>query len=352
MIEAFRVHSLDHITVSSQLSKEGVSNEFLLALGVRKTISMEFLFLHLDTLQWNDNPKSLINYLMSAELSGQDLHKLRCTKYLPAKNDKASLYSPRELYVPNDELKMFPFIRFLQWSEGDLTTTQRSFLIDKLGLRVEPPLSSVISYLKTESAKSNDSKDKAGFVSALQYLTQKLGPNGSYEEEYAQYRSVKFLPCIRQNLETGEVVKEIQAPAGCFYNPSALIMGFSVLDPELDTVSIANRTKTLKDPPPQLLLKRLVQLVNVSNAKLERAEKKKDAKEEKKSLIKTVLTLFEGVFLYLSSRASDFDKTSVAALAKLAFIPCEYRSNLVFYLPSQVSVVPGTCLTLMKTVHF
>jgi hypothetical protein len=71
-----------------------------------------------------------------------------------------------------------------------------------------------MTYLQTESAKTNDSREEVSFALALQYLAQKLGPKGIYEKEYDQYRGVKFLPCIRQNLETGEVVKERQSPSG------------------------------------------------------------------------------------------------------------------------------------------
>jgi hypothetical protein len=141
--------------------------------------------------------------------------KLRSTKYLPAKNDKVSLYSPRELYIPNEELNMFSFVRFLQWPDGEsMSAAQRKFLVKQLGLCVDPPLSSVMSYLQTESTKDSDTKDEAGYVLALQYLSQKLGPNGVYERDFGQYRNAKFLPCIRQNYETGEIVKESKAPSG------------------------------------------------------------------------------------------------------------------------------------------
>lgn len=186
---------------------------------------MDFLFLHLDTLQWSSNPKSLINYLMNAELTQQDIVKLRSTKYLPAKNDKAALYSPRELYIPNEELTMFPFVRFLQWPEGEnMTAAQRNFLIKKLGLCVDPPLSSVMNHLQTESTKDTDTMDDAGYLLALQYLTQKLGPNGVHEREFGQYRNAKFLPCIRQNYETGEIVKETKAPSGNTCNYALVVL--------------------------------------------------------------------------------------------------------------------------------
>ena len=200
------------LKVSKRVTREGVSDEFLLAMGVQKTVSMDFLFAHLDTLRWSDNPKNLISYLVAAELTNQDFLKLRTTRYLPAENDQSKMYAPSELYLKNDELKIFPFVRFLQWpaSEG-MPSVHRNFLM-KLGVRLEPPLSSIMKYLESESANDKDASDIASLGPALQYVTQRLGPKGPYEREFNQYRSMKFLPCIRQNLETGKVVKEIQSP--------------------------------------------------------------------------------------------------------------------------------------------
>ncbi|KAL7463127.1 hypothetical protein ACHAXS_003508, partial [Conticribra weissflogii] len=327
----------DFHKVDESVTREGVSEGFLLAIGVRKTISMDFLFGHLDTLKWNENPKPLINYLLNADLSRHDLSKLRSTCYLPAENDRSSLYAPSDLYLKNDELKIFPFVKFLQWNSSEgMPSAHRDFLI-KLGLRVDPPLSSIMTFMERESSKSEEERDNESHGAALQYLTGRLGPNGLYENDFHYYRNVKFLPCIRQNLEMGEVVNEMQSPSACYYNPSCLVMGFSVLDPKLDQIQIANRTKCEKDPSIQILLKRLIQLVNISQAKIQHLEKKAgDISDEREKLNTTISTLFEQVFLYLSTRASDFDKRSVSVLSKTPFIPCETRGRLVFYLPSQV----------------
>jgi hypothetical protein len=175
---------------------------------------MDFLFLHLDTLKWNDNPTNLISYLVNADLSPQDLLKLRTTRYLPAHNDKSTMFAPRELYLNNKELDVFPFVRFLQWpSLEGMSSAQRNFLI-KLGVREVPPLSYVMSFLEEESAKERESRDETGLDLALQYLCSKLGPTGVFENEFGQYKNTKFLPCIRQNIESGEVVKEVQSPSG------------------------------------------------------------------------------------------------------------------------------------------
>lgn len=191
--------------VSNKLSKAGVSDSFLLALGVRNAISIEFLLLHLDTLRWNTNPKPLINYLLKADLSPADMTKLRTTQYLPAENDQDHVYTPSKLHFKRKDLEIFPFSRFLQWPE-DMSNTHRNFL-KILGVREDPPLQLVMEFMDKECTKRV-------YDAALTFLTQRLGPTGIYEKEYLQqYTKMKFLPCIRQNLETGEVLREMQSPS-------------------------------------------------------------------------------------------------------------------------------------------
>lgn len=279
------------------------------------------------------NPKPLMKYLLDANLSHADLLKLMNTQYLPAENDQTHVYAPSELYLPNADLKVFPFVRFIQWPDSEsMPKAHRDFLI-KLGVKVDPSLASVMSFMDDECKKKECARDEKVYRSALQYLSQRLGPNGLYEKDFSRYRSAKFLPCIRQNLETGDVIKEMQSPAQCYYNPTSLVMGFSTLDPQLDTVHIATRTKCAKDPPCQVLVKRLIQLVDISKAKVDYFETNGGNDAE---LGEKILTLFDAVFLYLATRTSDFEKRDLTALTKKAFIPCKTRGRVVFYQPSQI----------------
>ncbi len=307
----------------------------------RKTIKIDFLFLHLDTLQWNDNPKPLIKYLIEADLTQQDLLKLRSTRYLPAANDKRAVYAPSQLYLKDKDLDIFPFVKFLQWPANEgMSAAARKFLL-KLGVRTEPPLSDLMGYLEKESAKRMDARDDAALSAAIQYLTIRLAPKGAYVNQFRHAR-VDFLPCIRQNLETGEVVNEVKSPLGCYFNPAALVMGFSVLDPMLsDTEQIGVRMNINRDPSCQVLLRRLLQLVDVSKAKLDHLESQGTAidAEAKENSMEKILILFEGVFLYLSSRTSDFQKRHLAELDKKPFIPCKCRSGVKFYTAEQVFFV-------------
>ncbi len=95
-----------------------------------------------------------------------------------------------------------------------MSKSHRDFLI-KLGVKVVPPLQSVMKFLESQCTDEGRVRDEKVYEAALTFLTQRLGPIGIYDKEYTQrYKNVKFLPCIRQNLETGEVIREIQAPLG------------------------------------------------------------------------------------------------------------------------------------------
>ena len=324
--------------VSERLENAGVSESFLQALGVRKTISIDVLFNHLDTLKWNSNCRPLIQYLVDAELSAADMVKLRSTKYLPAEGEDHQVYAPAELYLKSNpnELAIFPFVRFLQWpsSEG-ISKRQRDFLV-KLGLKTEPSLTEVMSFILAESKKPEKEKNDTLCMQSINFVVKRLGPHGLYERDIAQYRTTKFLPCIRQNLESGNVITELQSPTSCYYNPSAITMGFPTLDPQLDTINLATRLNVLKDPSTGVLVKRLIQLVDICKAKIDYHEQtgKKD------EVATQIESLFTDVFLYLSTRTSDFKKTELSPLIKKPFIPCKSRGNIAFYLASQVFFEP------------
>jgi hypothetical protein len=111
--------------VSLSLKHMGVSDEFLVALGVRRSVAIEFLFANLDTFQWSSDPKPLVEYLRSATLTKQDVNELKSAHYLPAENDASRMFAPSELYLPDRELRVFPFVRLLQWPSED-EVTERS----------------------------------------------------------------------------------------------------------------------------------------------------------------------------------------------------------------------------------
>jgi hypothetical protein len=152
--------------VSQSLKNAGVTEEFLLALGVRKSVSIDFLFSNLDTLRWSDDPRPLIEYLRSASLTHQDMVKLKSTQYLPAENDITRSFAPSELYFPDHDLRIFPFVRLLQWpSEDELTErTANGKFLAQLGMMVNPPLQDLLQYV------SNDVRDDQLRIRCLDFV--------------------------------------------------------------------------------------------------------------------------------------------------------------------------------------
>ena len=113
-------------------------------------------------------------------------------------------------------------------------------------------------------------------------------------------------------------------------------MGFSTLDPQLDTLHIATRTQCNKDPSCSLLIACLIQITDISKSKIDHFEKNRGNDDEQQKLNTKILSLFDAVFAYLSSRTNDFEKRDLLALDKKAFIPCEIRGKVIFLLPSQI----------------
>jgi hypothetical protein len=83
--------------VSKTVHHIGINDEFLLSLGVRKSVSIDFLFENLHTLNYTDDPKPLVDYLRSATLTKADLQKLRSCKYLPAENNVSRMFAPGKM---------------------------------------------------------------------------------------------------------------------------------------------------------------------------------------------------------------------------------------------------------------
>jgi hypothetical protein len=91
--------------VSKSLYHMGVSDEFLISLGVRKSVAIDFLFENLHTLNYTDDPKPLMEYLRTASLTKVDFQKLKNCKYLPAENDSSRMFAPGKV-TPKTQLKL------------------------------------------------------------------------------------------------------------------------------------------------------------------------------------------------------------------------------------------------------
>jgi Protein of unknown function (DUF3684) len=337
--------------VSESLQPAGVSDEFLLTLGVRKSVSIDFLFTHLDSLKWSNDPKPLIEYLRTATLTRNDAVKLSTTQYLPAENDTThSTYAPSQLYLPNTEIRILPFVKILQWpSEPDVSekSLNGQFLI-QLGMKTIPNLCMVLQYL----SKNDLTFDHR--IKCLDFVCDRLSPHGVYYVAYNQMSTVqrkqyKFLPCAIQypiercfestdnNKTSKQSGQELHSPVTCFYDEICSVMGF----PVIDASRMGNKNSTrfygslfqcATEPDAKLLLNQLSHLVTQTKSK----------QQSLGSLTKESALMIEGtfasIFNYLSHRTTDILRlSSVESLNKLSFIPVRVNdTSIEWFRPDQL----------------
>jgi hypothetical protein len=327
---------------SQSLKHVGVTEEFLLVLGVRKSVAIDFLFANLDTLKWSSDPKPLIEYLRSATLTGQDSRKLHSTQYLPAENDTSRMFAPSELYLPDKDLRLFPFVRLLQWpsTENNDEISERTlngkFLV-RLGMKVLPPLVQMLRYIANDIPKD----DIATRLQCLQFVCKRLGSGGAYQDEYnrlsaSQRSELKFLPCVIQVPIENIQQKGLYSPSHCCSDSRCGVMGFPVLDPSLENNQgklFGSLFQCATEPPARALLQQLLATIKLSQKKWNECHSAKDRIILSQRIVKTL----SDVFAYLSTRTSEIDGTLMAVLQKQPFIPyVAADETLEWYQPDEV----------------
>lgn len=320
---------------SKMLKDAGVTEDFLLALGVRKSIAIEFLFQNLDTLKWSKDPKPLVEYLRTASLSSKDVGMLRQTQYLPAENDESRTFSPAELFLPDPDLRLFPFVRLLQWpsEDGLSVSSPNGKFLAALGCHVRPSLETVLHYT-SERVKNGETR-----IKCLDYLSKRMGPQGAYQQDYARLGYArraqhKILPCVRLNfLQPNNESPELCSPVDCYLDIECGVMCYPIIEPELAARELYGTIfQVQKSPKPDALLEQL--LVTVKLAKKISSNSKMEGKN-KKELSGRILKTFALIFHYLSKK--NFEQSSLSSLKKVSFIPLADDDGYVaFYRPDQV----------------
>lgn len=323
---------------SGKLKSAGVSEDFLLAVGVRKSVAIDFLFASLDTLQWSNDPKPLVEYLRSATLTQKDIQKLRQTRYLPAENNSAGTFGPSELYLPDSELRIFPFVRMLQWpSEPELSEKSKngSFLV-KLGMLTLPPLATVLAFI---SAEVKDNEDR---IRMLDFVADRLGPHGPYHQSFARMNAgtknkLRFVPCVTK-LPFGEDQDqkwELHSPLNCYSNANCGTMGFPIIDPTLgDRAKLyGSLFQCPSEPEPEAVLQQLLQLIATAQS----LQAKAGTNEVKVKAVAAMIVERSGLwYRYLSHRSSDFSKYSLDSIRSKPVIPGSVNGTIKWFRADEV----------------
>lgn len=310
-------------TVSSELVAFDVSEKFLVTLGVRKSISIDFLFTQLDRLKWNRNPQPLIKFLRSTSLTQDDLEKLKSTQYLPEVNDKSRTYAPAELYLPNEEVRVFPFVKTLQWPSYPLhENSPDGEFLKKLGCHVDPPLKTLMEYL------TSDIKNQEHRRHGIDFLYKRLAAGGPYVREYNNYLDKKFLPAtIEEGLRSAAPRIELKSPNSC-YSSECSCLGFPILSTSFKRGGKLGYDQILRcatKPSMDLLVHHLITLVG-------------DALQigSDQASFDRVLKTFERTFAYMSSRSTELNRTMIDKLSKTPFIPQGTGNSLQWFRPREI----------------
>lgn len=322
--------------VAASLKSAGITEDFLLALGVRKSVSIDFLFSNLETLQWSNDPRPLVEYLRQATLTNEDRKKLLQTRYLPAEGDTKT-YTPSELFLPTVELRIFPFVKMLQWpTESELSERSENgaFLV-RLGMQTIPKLTQILEYM-TE-AKMDDAERRK----CLEYTSTRLSPKGVYHKFYnnlalSQLKRYKFLPCsTHEPMSNTSDRKELLSPAQCYSESACGVMGFPVVDPDLgDSGKLyGSLFQCAPEPESRILVRQLLQLMETAK----KLQNQANEPEEHIEIADRIETSFTDIFKYLAHRSSDFDLSELNTLKSQAFIPCRVNKNsIVWFKPNNV----------------
>jgi hypothetical protein len=211
----------------------GVKENFLAAIGVRKTVELETIFKRLlspDVEKGETASKSqhlqVIKYLASVrhDIPAEDIKRLKDSKICPAeagpKGDEqtvgtARLYKVSELFKPNDELRKLK-LPILQWP-GPRNTfrmgSNEGQFLSLLGLRSAPTVPELVDMMASGDPQLRNE--------AMIYFISNHHANGYASFELGS-SAKRFLPVEgKQDI--------LVSPAGCFTNEKCAVLGFSIL---------------------------------------------------------------------------------------------------------------------------
>jgi hypothetical protein len=262
--------------------------------------------------------------------------------------------------VLDPDLRLFPFVRLLQWPSEDglsVSSPNGKFLAGReilsilvsnviqnarsislllstaLGCHVRPSLETVLQYT-SDRVQEDETR-----IKCLDYLSKRMGPHGVYQQDYSRLSydkraKYKVIPCVRLNfLQPNSEKAELCSPVDCYSDVACGIMCYPVIDPKLDARELYGTIfQCQRTPKPDALLEQLLVLVSLAKKMVDSVEGR-----NKKELSDRILKTFSLIFQFLSGKTSDFDKPSLSSLRKVNFIPLADEDGFVgWYRPEQV----------------
>ena len=312
-----------------------VTDAFLRALGVRESVSVDFLMSTLETNRWSDDPKALVKFLRSSKLAKGELDKLRKCRFLCAEGFNEERFSPEELCFPNPDLFSLPFVKWLKWPEHLSPRSSSGKFLRKLGVSTNPSLDKLLRYL-SESELCVVTRRQC-----LDYLVHNLGEDGAFTKEYEAMMETElkercFLPVVTRDVLDPECRStQLQSPLRCYSDVACGVMGFPILDPDFESDDIdlyCSRFRSPDKPEPASLIKQLTSLIASTKCRLSALLDQNTTQ----SMNLSVIMAFDAIFAYLSRRSDELDEALIAELKPIKFIPRLQGTEVVWLGCSEV----------------
>ncbi|KAI9822251.1 MAG: hypothetical protein M1832_003074 [Thelocarpon impressellum] len=308
-----------------------VKEKVLVALGVRKTVELSVVFDRLMAEPQRSGGSSeaaagkwshvdLIRYLASVreDIPADDIARLRQTPICPAEKDQdpanptSRRYKFSELYEPNVSLRSL-HLPILQWPGVYRSGSSEGKFLASLGLRAVPTVPELVDIMSKAPASGNLAlRDRV-----LTYFIANHHNNG-----YARYGGLAAISQAYLPLQ-GEESDKLAAPADCFTNERAAVLGFPILRTDLHPH--AAKFGVTSDPP----------MTSCANILLKRPPANRG---------EAVL-----VFSYLASRLHEITQASGERLGTAAIVPLPPQTNGAHNDPSEKArgalryATPRTC---------
>ncbi|KAH7337817.1 hypothetical protein B0J17DRAFT_664321 [Rhizoctonia solani] len=267
---------------------KGAMEKVLISLGVRRHVELQIVFSRMiHTGDWTT--ADLIKYLVAVRdtLSSLELDKLKQTAAFMREGEqgegKPKRYLARDLYEPNDTLRNLglPILFWspdVKWRSG---SEEVKFMFE-LGLKRYPPLETILSLA--------GAADKDKRAAALKYFMDNHSTRyTSYQAE--AFKNLAFVPAVKP-----DGTSFLASPMTVYSNAECAVMGFNVVDPNLDKEAIV-KLQVATNPPIRALLTTLLGAPPRDQA------------------------LSRKYYEYLASRIADFTPSELDRMADTTFIP-------------------------------
>jgi Tfp pilus assembly protein FimT len=240
-----------------------VKDNVLAALGVRKTIELNYVFDRLMNPTQKDGQSTwsffdLVQYLASVrdDIPMKDIERLRATAICPLEGDDkqkgrpGSLRKVSDVFEPKEVLRKMG-LPILQWNGFYRFASPEAKFLTFLGIKQHPSVMELVKVMVQAAAQ----KDRSKYDLAINYFREHYHTNGYAKFDLSQIKTIPFLPTAARGFPS------LVSPGECFANERVAIMGYSVLSPELkphamqfgvlENPSISECVQRLRNDPPK-----------------------------------------------------------------------------------------------------